>query len=85
MTKDTLAALTAEWHLIALKSSSINKLGLNNKTSGSMLQVLKNLELGLGISQEPVIVIVTIPSIIIIHILYKLVFPFCYSHRKLTI
>ena len=31
------------------------------------------------------IVIVTIPAIIIIHILYKLVFPFCYSHRKLTI
>ena len=81
--KDSLAALTAERHLLALKSSSINELGLNNKTSGSVLQVLKNLELGLDISQEPVIV--TIPSIIIIHILYKLVFPFCYSHRKLII
>ena len=40
------------------------------------LQILKNLELGLDISQGPVIVIVTIPAIIIIHILYKLVFPF---------
>ena len=40
------------------------------------LQILKNLELGLDISQGPVIVIVTIPSIILIHILYKLVFPF---------
>ena len=36
----------------------------------------ENLELGLDISQGPVIVIVTIPSIIIIHILYKLAFPF---------
>ena len=36
----------------------------------------KNLELGLDISQRPVLVIVTIPSVIIIHILYKLVFPF---------
>ena len=35
----------------------------------------ENLELGLDISQGPVIVI-TIPSIIIIHILYKFAFPF---------
>ena len=35
----------------------------------------ENLELGLDISQGPVIV-VTIPSTIIIHILYKLAFPF---------
>ena len=54
----------------------INELGLNNGTPGNLLQILKNLELGLDISQGPVIVIVTIPSIIIIHILYKLVFHF---------
>ena len=75
----------AEWHLLTLESSSINKLDLNNGTSENLLQVLQNLELGLDISQGPVVVIVTIPSIIIIHILYKLVFPLCYSHRKLTI
>ena len=40
------------------------------------LQILKNLELGLDISQGPVIVIVTIPAIIIIQILHKLVLPF---------
>ena len=45
----------------------------------------ENLEPGLDISQGPVIVIVTIPSIIIIHILYKFAFPFHYHHRKLTI
>ena len=45
----------------------------------------ENLELGLDISQGPIIVIVTIPSIIIIHILYKFAFPFHYHHRKLTI
>ena len=76
MTNDSLAGLTAEWQFLALKSSSINRLGLNNGTSGNLLQVLKNLELGLDISQGPVVVIVTIPSIIIIHSLYKLVFPF---------
>ena len=76
MTMDSLAGLTAEWHLLTLKSSSINGLGLNNGASGNWLQVLKNLELGLDISQGPVEVIVTIPSVIIIHILYKLVFPF---------
>ena len=38
----------------------------------------ENLEAGLDISQGPVIVTVTIPSIIIIHILYKLAFPFLF-------
>ena len=76
MTKDSLAGLMVEWHLLALKLSSINKLGLNNDTSGNLLQILKNLELGRDISQGPVIVIVTIPSITLIHILYKLAFPF---------
>ena len=76
MTKDSLAGLMVEWHLLTLKLSSINKLGLNSDTSGNWLQILKNLELGLDISQGRVIVIVTIPSIILIHILYKLAFPF---------
>ena len=76
MTKDSLAGLMVEWHLLTLKLSSINKLGLNSNTSGNLLQILKNLELGLDISQGPVIVIVTIPSITLIHILYKLAFPF---------
>ena len=76
MTKDSLAGLMVEWHLLTLKLSSINKLGLNSDTSGNRLQILKNLELGLDISQGRVIVIVTIPSIILIHILYKLAFPF---------
>ena len=76
MTKGSLAGLMAKWHLLALKSSSIYKLGLNNGTSENLLQVLKNLQIGLDISQRSVIVIVTIPSVIIIHILYKLVFPF---------
>ena len=76
MTKDSLAGLMVEWHLLTLKLSSINKLGLNSNTFGNLLQILKNLELGLDISQGPVIVIVTIPSITLIHILYKLAFPF---------
>ena len=76
MTKDSLAGLMVEWHLLTLKLSSINKLGLNSDTSGNWFQILKNLELGLDISQGRVIVIVTIPSIILIHILYKLAFPF---------
>ena len=73
---DSLTGLRVKWQLLALTSSSINELGLNNGTSENLLQVLKNLELGLDISQRPVVVIVTIPSIIIIHILCKLVFPF---------
>ena len=67
MTKDSLAGLTAKWHLLTLTSSPINELGLNNGTSENLLQVLKNLELGLDISQRPVIVIVMIPSVIIIY------------------
>ena len=67
MTKDSLAGLMAKWHLLALKSSSINDLGLNNGTSENLLQVLKNLELGLDISQRLVVVIVIIPSVIIIY------------------
>ena len=51
MTKDSLAGLMVKWHLLALKSFSINKLGLNNGTSENLLQVLKNLELGLDISE----------------------------------
>ena len=65
--KDSLAGLTAKWHFVTLKSSSINKLGLNNETSENLLQVLKNLKLGLDISQRPVIIIVIIPSVIIIY------------------
>ena len=76
LTKDFLAGLTVEWHPLDIESSSINGLGLNNGTSGNLPQALKNLELGLGILWGPVIVIVTIPFIIIIHISYKLVFPF---------
>ena len=71
MTKDSLAGLIAEWHLLALKLSSINELGLTNGTPGNLLQVLKNLELGLDISQGPVVVIVTISFAIINHILYR--------------
>ena len=74
--KDSLASLMAKWHLLSLKSSSINELGLNNETSGNLLSTPKNLELGLDISQGPDIVIVTISFVIINHILYKLVFPF---------
>ena len=65
-----------KWHLLVLKSSSINKLSLNNETSVNLLQILKNLKLGLDISQRPIIIIVTIPFIIINHISYKLVFRF---------
>ena len=61
--KDSLAGLTAKWHLLALKSSSITRLGLDNGTSGNLLP--KNLGLGLDITQGPVVVIVTISFIII--------------------
>ena len=59
-----------------LESSSVNGLGLNNGTSGNLPQAPKNLELGMDISWGPAVVIVTIPFVIIIHISYKLVFPF---------
>ena len=74
--KDSLACLMVKWHLLVLKSSSINELSLNNETSVNLLQILKNLKLGLDISQRPIIIIVTIPFIIINHISYKLVFRF---------
>ena len=74
--KDSLAGLTAEWHLLVLELSSINRLGLNNGTSGNLLRAPKNLGLGLDISQEPIIVTETISFIIINHISYKLVFRF---------
>ena len=54
-----------------LKSSSINKLGLNNGTHGNLLPAPKNLGLRQDISQEPVVVIVTIFFAIISHILYR--------------
>ena len=76
MTKDSLVALTAGWYLLTLESASINELGLNNETSGNLLSAPKNLEIGVDISQGPVVVIVTISFIVINHILYKLVFPF---------
>ena len=61
---------------LVLELSSINRLGLNNGTSGNLLWAPKNLGLGLDISQGPIIVIETISFIIINHISYKLVFPF---------
>ena len=76
MTKDFLAGLTVKWHPLALKSSLINRLGLNNGISRNLLQTPKNLELRPDISQEPVIVIVLIAFAIINHISYKPVFPF---------
>ena len=76
MTKDFLAGLMMKWHPFTLKSSSINGLGLNNGTSGNLPQAPKNLELGMDILCGPVIGIVNIPFVIIIHISYKLVFPF---------
>ena len=43
VTKDFLAGLTVEWHPLALESSSINGLDLNNETFGSLPQAPKNL------------------------------------------
>ena len=76
MTKDFLDGLTIELPSLALESSSINRLGLNNGTSGNLLQAPKNLELGRDISQEPVVVIVIISLALTNHISYRLVFPF---------
>ena len=84
MTKDSLAGLMVKWHLLALKSFSVNKLGLNNGTSENLLQVLKNLELGLDISQRPVVVIVIILSIIIIYFIQACVpLPFVIAIENL--
>ena len=76
MTKDFLDGLTIELPSLALESSSINRLGLNNGTSGNLLQALKNLGLGLDISYVPIVVIETISFVIINYISCKLVFPF---------
>ena len=76
MTKDFLGGLMVEWPPFILESFSINRLGLNNGTSGNFLQVPKNLGLGLDISQGPIVVIETLSFVIINHISYKLVFPF---------
>ena len=72
--KDSLAGLRVKYHLLALKSSLINRLGLNNGTSGNLLQAPKNLGLRLDISQVPIIIIVIISFPIINHISYKPVF-----------
>ena len=74
MTKDFLGGLTVE--CLILKSSSINRLGLDNGTYGNLLRALKNLGLGLDISQGPIAVIETISFTIINHILYKPMFHF---------
>ena len=76
MTKDFLGGLTVEWHPLILESSLINRLGLNNGTSGNLLHAPKNLGFGLDISQGKTVVIETISFVIINHISYKLVFPF---------
>ena len=75
MTEDFLGDLMVKWPPIILKSSLINRLGLNNETSKNLLQTPKNLGLRLDISQRPIIVIKTISFIIINHILYKPIIP----------
>ena len=86
MTEDFLGDLAVEWHPLVLKSSLINRLGLNNETSGNLLQARRNLGLGLDISlffffgldisQGPIIAIAIISFAIINHILYKPMFHF---------
>ena len=71
MIKDFLPGLTVEGHPLLLESSSINRVGLNNGTYGNLLPAPKKLGLRLDISQEPVVVIVTIFFAIISHILYR--------------
>ena len=61
---------------LILELSLINRLGLNNRTSGNLLQTLKNLGLGPDISQGPIVAIVIISFTIINHILYKPMFHF---------
>ena len=85
MTKDFLAGLTLKWYPLVLESSSINRVGLNNVTSGNLLPAPKNLGLGPNISQGPVVVIVTISFAIIIFYTGLCPTSFCYSHRKFTI
>ena len=76
MTEDFLGDSMVEWPPLILESSLINRLGLNNETSGNLLQASRNLGLGLDISQGPMVVIETISFIIINHILYKPMFHF---------
>ena len=72
MTEDFLAGLMVEWQLLLDKQwSSINKLGLNNGTFGNLPPEPKNLRLRPDISQGSVVVIVTISSTIVSHILYR--------------
>ena len=86
MTEDFLGGLTMEWPHLVIESSLINRLGLNNGTSGNLLQTPKNLGLGPDISQGPTVVIETISFIIINHISYNLCSTsFYYSYRKFTI
>ena len=87
MTKDFLAALMVEWHPPVLGSSSINKLGLDNGTYGNLLRAMKNLELGLDMSQEPVIAVIVIISFTVSIIFHTNLYSpsFCFSYRKLTI
>ena len=59
MTKDFLGGLTVELlptPFSALELSLIKRLYLNNESSGNLLRALKNLGLGLDISQGPIIV-----------------------------
>ena len=71
MTKDFLGGLMAEWPPFVLELSLINRLLLNNRTSGSLLQAVKNLGLGPDISQGPVVVIAIISFALVNHNLYK--------------
>ena len=68
--KRLLSRLDGRMTPLILESSLINRLGLNKETSRNLLQTSKNLELGLGISQGPIVIMVTISFIIInrIHI-----------------
>lgn len=52
------------------------QMGPKQWESGNLLRTLKNLGLGLDISQGPIVVIETISFVIINHISYKLVFHF---------
>ena len=79
--KRLLGRLDGRMIPLILESPLINRLGLNKETSRNLLQTSKNLELGLGISQVPIIIMVTISFIIINHISYKLCPPsFCYNY-----
>ena len=76
MTEDFLGDLTVEWPHLVLESSLINRLGLNNGTSGNLLQAPRNWGLGLDISQGLITAIAIISFTMINHILYKPMFHF---------